>query len=167
MTWTDAQLEAALGTARYRAVMGLNPLPAGHEPGAPAKEKSVLDSDSQPGSVSLVLPFPPSLWTLYTIAGTRLVLTKSGKAYKALVALAARQQYRGQTPMTGRLRVLVEMHPPDKRRRDVHDNFGKAWTDALTEAGIWEDDAQIDDYHIVRGSLSQPAYLAVQITPMR
>jgi crossover junction endodeoxyribonuclease RusA len=32
--------------------------------------------------------------------------------------------------------------PPDARRRDI-DNYNKALFDALTHAGIWEDDSQV------------------------
>ncbi|MEY4713325.1 MAG: hypothetical protein RIS88_2775 [Pseudomonadota bacterium] len=38
---------------------------------------------------------------------------------------------------------------PDRRRRDL-DNTLKATQDAMTHAGIWDDDSQIDDLRIVR-----------------
>ena len=46
-------------------------------------------------------------------------------------------------PARGPLEVLVRLCPPDNRRRD-EDNFaGKALFDALTKAGVWNDDSQI------------------------
>jgi crossover junction endodeoxyribonuclease RusA len=47
------------------------------------------------------------------------------------------------------LRLDVEAWMPDRRRRDL-DNTLKATQDAMTHAGIWDDDSQIDDLRIVR-----------------
>jgi crossover junction endodeoxyribonuclease RusA len=38
--------------------------------------------------------------------------------------------------------VEILLFPPDARRRDI-DNYNKALFDALTHAGIWEDDSQV------------------------
>jgi crossover junction endodeoxyribonuclease RusA len=38
--------------------------------------------------------------------------------------------------------VEIILYPPDARRRDI-DNYNKALFDALTHAGIWEDDSQV------------------------
>lgn len=48
-----------------------------------------------------------------------------------------------------RLRVVVHIYPPDRRRRDI-DNLGKALLDALDHAGAYDDDSQIDDLRFVR-----------------
>jgi crossover junction endodeoxyribonuclease RusA len=50
------------------------------------------------------------------------------------------------------LRVEIEAWPPDKRKRDL-DNILKSLLDALTYAGIWEDDSQIDDLRIYRATI--------------
>jgi Holliday junction resolvase RusA-like endonuclease len=116
-----------------------------------------------PLAVSLVLPFPLSTWNLYVGIGKTMRLSPAGKAYKAQVVEAAGRQYRGRRPMQGRLKVYVEFHAPDQRWRDLHDNFTKAWSDALTEAGVWLDDHLVDDFHIKRAACHQPGYLAVRI----
>ncbi|WP_134871266.1 RusA family crossover junction endodeoxyribonuclease, partial [Cronobacter sakazakii] len=38
--------------------------------------------------------------------------------------------------------VEITLYPPDARRRDI-DNYNKALFDALTHAGVWEDDSQV------------------------
>jgi hypothetical protein len=52
--------------------------------------------------------------------------------------------------LTGRLAVTVDVHPPDRRRRDL-DNALKALLDALEHGGAYRDDAQIDDLRVRRG----------------
>lgn len=51
---------------------------------------------------------------------------------------------RGRFPASARLRVVLILNPPDRRRRDV-DNYSKGLLDAFTHAGIWADDEQIDE----------------------
>jgi crossover junction endodeoxyribonuclease RusA len=126
---------------------------------------TILEDQAAPAplTVSLILPFPPTTWKLYEGTGKTKRLSAGGRDYKALVVREAGRQYQGRRPMRGRLKVSVEFHAPDHRWRDLHDNFTKAWADALTEAGIWLDDHQIDEFHITRAALSQPGYLAVVI----
>ncbi|NBW22487.1 MAG: RusA family crossover junction endodeoxyribonuclease, partial [Caulobacteraceae bacterium] len=40
----------------------------------------------------------------------------------------------------GSVRVVIEAFPPDRRKRDL-DNILKSLLDALTHAGVWEDDS--------------------------
>lgn len=42
------------------------------------------------------------------------------------------------------------IHQPTARRCDI-DNFTKGLWDALTDAGVWEDDSQVDELIIRRG----------------
>jgi len=49
----------------------------------------------------------------------------------------------------GRLAVFYAFYPPDKRRRDIG-NYEKQATDALMEAGLFDDDEQIDFIWLVR-----------------
>jgi Holliday junction resolvase RusA-like endonuclease len=50
---------------------------------------------------------------------------------------------------TPRLAIFYAFYPPDKRRRDIG-NYEKQTTDALMEAGVFEDDEQIDFIWLVR-----------------
>lgn len=106
-----------------------------------------------PRTMVLVLPYPPSVNTYWRhvtkgpLAGCTLI-SERGRDYRRAVAetlLAARVASLGAT----RVRVEIEARMPDKRRRDL-DNVPKAVLDALTHAGLWWDDEQIDDLRIWR-----------------
>ena len=97
------------------------------------------------------LPWPPSVnhyWR--SVPGRGVLISAKGREYRqevyarVLIQCAAKR-------LAGRLRVQIAAFPPDKRRRDL-DNVLKACLDALTHAGVWLDDQQIDDLRIVRGA---------------
>ena len=48
-----------------------------------------------------------------------------------------------------RLKVCIELYPPDRRVRDI-DNVVKSTLDALCQCGIFVDDGQIDVLHVTR-----------------
>lgn len=52
---------------------------------------------------------------------------------------------------TARLRMDIVICPRSRRVFDI-DNLLKAILDALMDAGVYEDDSQVDDLHIVRGA---------------
>jgi Holliday junction resolvase RusA-like endonuclease len=64
-----------------------------------------------------------------------------------------------------RLRIDIECRMPDRRRRDV-DNVPKAVLDALTHAGFWSDDSQIDDMRVWRSELMEGiVVVSVEVLP--
>ena len=88
----------------------------------------------------LELPYPPSVNHYYRRVGPRTLISREGRKFRRNVCslLAAA----GITPLTGRLRVEIEVYPPDRRRRDI-DNVQKALLDALQHGGAFHDDGQI------------------------
>lgn len=54
--------------------------------------------------------------------------------------------------LVGRVRVVIRVLFPDRRRRDL-DNLIKPLLDALTHGGAWEDDSQVKDLHIVESGI--------------
>ncbi len=97
------------------------------------------------------LPFPVSTNTYYRHNRGVTHISPKGEAFRAAVAVSKRLY--GHTAPAGRLSVGVELFPPDKRTRDI-DNFGgKSLMDALTNAGIIEDDSLIDELKIVRRNI--------------
>lgn len=97
------------------------------------------------------LPFPNSTNTHWRTARGRHYISPQGVAFRNAVALSAKLH--GQKAPEGRLEVGVMLYPPDKRKRDI-DNYGaKSLLDALTFAGIIEDDSLIDKLTIERGAI--------------
>lgn len=103
-------------------------------------------------------------------ANQRLIRSKTGKALieskryrvwfeRAVWSLKAQ---RTRPTLNCRLGVSVVLHFSDKRRRDL-DNVLKGFLDAMTHAGVWEDDSQIDKLHIVRAEPSKPGKLIAHV----
>lgn len=98
---------------------------------------------------SLTLPWPPSVNRYWRNLQGRTLISADGRKYRTEVVASVLQQLRRLPRLSGRLGVVIMVTPPDKRRRDL-DNLFKAILDSLTHAGVWMDDSQIDDLHIVR-----------------
>ena len=109
--------------------------------------------------IELTLPWPPSVnhyWARNKNGGMR--VGQKGVAFRDAVQelvfdevgflwLKSKNAQNHITFKTERLKVVVEAHAPDKRRRDL-DNVQKALLDSLTHAGVWGDDDQVDDLRI-------------------
>jgi crossover junction endodeoxyribonuclease RusA len=97
--------------------------------------------------MKLVLPFPPSVNTYWRAPNKgplkgRHLISEKGRAYQSAACAAIIEQLRClPKPSSHQLRWRSSL-PPDARRRDI-DNYNKALFDALTHAGIWEDDSQV------------------------
>ena len=93
--------------------------------------------------MKLILPFPPTVNTYWRFTKTGVLISASGRLYRAnTIASVFEQLKRIPKPMTEPVEITLKLSPPDKRRRDL-DNYLKAIFDSLTHAGIWEDDSQI------------------------
>lgn len=97
--------------------------------------------------LKLTLPFPPSVNTYWRtiLRGRRpaAILSQRAREYKDEVLVAVKAQD-AQKRFCGRLRVLVDLYPPTNRKFDI-DNRPKGLFDAMAEAGVFEDDEQIDE----------------------
>lgn len=117
--------------------------------------------------ITLHLPYPPSVNTYWRhptagkLAGRHLISEK-GRQYRAEVC--RRISVIGQG-LACRLSVTIECFPPDGRRRDL-DNVAKGLLDALSHAGVWGDDEQIDDLRIMRREVTKGGAVRVRIEPM-
>jgi crossover junction endodeoxyribonuclease RusA len=86
----------------------------------------------------------------YRRVGNRTLISREGRAYRKRVCIALKDSV--SQAITGRVRVRIDVHPPDRRRRDL-DNAMKALLDALQHGGAYEDDSQIDHLDIRRGAV--------------
>ena len=102
-----------------------------------------------PTSIRLTLPYPPTSNTLYTIAHGRKILSAAGRTYRDLVALTVMQQGSPKALEGIRLAVSLDVHPPDRRRRDIA-NTEKVVVDSCVRAGVISDDSLIDHLEITR-----------------
>lgn len=116
------------------------------------------------------MPYPPSVngyWQPLCF-GKRasLSLTKKGKDYRLLAAkhLMMQRVCRGKT--TDRLKVIIEVFPPDRRKRDL-DNILKGLLDAITKYEIWGDDSQVDDLRVVRKPIVKGGNIVVTINSIK
>lgn len=98
--------------------------------------------------VEILLPYPPSNNHYKRHRGGQYFLTAQAKRFHREVAEALAK---AGNPSFGdvRLKVRLEVRPPDRRRRDL-DNVPKVLFDALQRSGLFDDDSQIDDYRVRR-----------------
>ena len=114
--------------------------------------------------IEIDLPYPPSANSYYrhptkgALAGRHLI-SAEGRKYRLKIMEMVRPL---NTHMPGRLAVTLTCHMPDRRRRDLG-NVEKALCDALTHAGLWYDDSQIDDLRIIRAPVVAGGRVTVRV----
>lgn len=113
--------------------------------------------------IVLHLSWPPTINAYYrsTRAGIK-YLDKSVRKFRAQVEQDIHEQVPGLY-LDYPLFMEVYLHPPDRRKRDI-DNYMKGLLDALTEAGLWEDDSLVDQLHIYRGCVVKDGSVRVEIS---
>lgn len=111
--------------------------------------------------IQLQLPYPPSVNRYYRNVGSRTLISRDGRKYRQRVeALLARLRIR---PTEGPLAVVVDLFPPDRRRRDV-DNAMKSLLDSMQHGGAYHDDSQIVYLEIHKREPERGGRVAVQIS---
>lgn len=95
----------------------------------------------------LNLPFPPSTNHSHHYGSGRKFLSKKTKEFREHVQEIVIESK--VKKIQGRLSLFLSLFPPDKRKRDIG-NYEKQTTDALMNAGLFDDDEQIDLITIVR-----------------
>ena len=115
--------------------------------------------------IALTLPLPPTINTYYGMRprGGRFV-KPAGLAFRKKVAEIVAAA--GHPKLSGRVSLFVAIHPADRRSQDL-DNRAKSLQDALTHAGVWLDDEQIDDLHLVRREVVKGGMVRIVITELK
>jgi crossover junction endodeoxyribonuclease RusA len=111
--------------------------------------------------IILSLPLPPSINHYWNQNGNRRFVSKAGKEFKLRVQEYV-MEYRVPKLGTARLQMTVTLHPRDKRKQDI-DNRIKALWDALADAGVFDDDEQIDVLMVQRGAIVKGGACRVEI----
>jgi crossover junction endodeoxyribonuclease RusA len=101
----------------------------------------------------LDLPLPPSVNHYWGQHGHRRYVSKAGVAFKKQVADYV-IEYRVPKLGTARIAMTVVLFPKDRRKQDI-DNRIKALWDALADAGVFDNDEQIDTLFIERGEIKK------------
>lgn len=122
----------------------------------------------------LELPWPPSVNHYW---GERVVYSKKAKKHIVHKYIAERGvkfrkdvmdiclvQHAINKRLQGSLSTKIELYPPRNFRYD-QDNFQKALFDALTHAGVYGDDSQVDDNHVRKMFKVPNGKVIIQIEP--
>jgi len=96
----------------------------------------------------LNLPWPPTNNLYWRHVRGRHYISEKGTRYAKAVNEIIQQQNLA-VKLSSKLSVKIYAAPPDNRKRDI-DNLAKGILDALTKAGFWLDDNQLDGMNVVR-----------------
>jgi len=109
----------------------------------------------------LNLPLPPSVNTYWRANGKRRFISKEGMLFRENVIDYCIDN---KVPSFGdkRLQFQVTLYPRDKRIQDI-DNRIKALWDALADAGVFDNDEQIDVLMVQRGEIRKGGGCLVMI----
>ena len=119
--------------------------------------------------MKLTLPFPPSVNRYWRAPNSgplkgRHLISADGRKYQSAACAAIIEQLRRlPKPSTEPAAVEILLFPPDARRRDI-DNYNKALFDALTHAGVWEDDSQVKKMLVEWGPTVKGGRVEISIT---
>ena len=115
-------------------------------------------------SYAIRLDFPPSVNTYWRRGPKGQYLSKQGRAFKEHVKERIAQEFGQVDLLQGRLGVYLELCRGDRRQYDT-DNYTKGVADAL-EGLLFENDGQIDLWHVKRGPVSPPGHCDVIISEL-
>lgn len=120
-------------------------------------------------SWTVTLPWPPStnrIWRNVAVSGKpRTLLSQEGRIYRKAAADACLVAKLAGKQISDRLALRLVVQAPDRRARDL-DNTVKAVQDALTHAGVWLDDSQIDRLLVERGPVVKGGMVSVTVEVM-
>jgi crossover junction endodeoxyribonuclease RusA len=111
--------------------------------------------------ITLTLPLGPSVNHYFARNGNRTYLPAKVKTYRQEVAEIVASA--GHATLDGRLCMFATIHPRSRVRTDL-DNRLKGLQDALTHAGLWLDDEQLDEVHLIRGEVIKGGRVVIVVT---
>lgn len=111
--------------------------------------------------MNIILPYPPTVNTYWRKFNNRMVISPKGRQYRKDVM----QILEGCETLHGRLSVTIIATMPDRRKRDL-DNILKSLLDAMDHAGVFDDDEQIDELHVLRAGVEKPGNVAISLVEL-
>lgn len=100
--------------------------------------------------IAFTLPFPPSVNTYYRRGAHATYMSKAGRKFKTDVADIVSQSKQSKVGSC-RIRISMVIWPRDRRKFDI-DNRIKSVLDSLQDAGVFDNDEQIDELTVARGN---------------
>lgn len=113
--------------------------------------------------LELYTSYPPTVNNYYAKTTRGVYISAKGRAFRDTLLKDVLEQVGTMKPISCRIRVEMVVWPPDKRRRDL-DNLKKSLFDAMTHAGIWEDDSLIDQDFTYRGEVVLGGRVYIKVT---
>lgn len=107
-------------------------------------------NDELTKTTTLYVPFPPSANRMWRVGRGQSYLSKEYKEFIKEVRLEWLARNREGWRTSGRFTVSIKLFPPNRRRYDV-DNRIKPTLDALTRAGVWDDDSLVETVTASKG----------------
>lgn len=104
------------------------------------------------------IPFPPSVNHYWGVHGKRRYIKKRGLQFREDILNICG----GLPKLIGDMGLLMEVYPPDNRRRDL-DNLLKATLDAMEKAELYKDDKDFIDIRIVKKKKVESGKVIIKI----
>lgn len=104
---------------------------------------------TNPFNVEMITPLPPTLNHSVGTRGKIRFLTAEYKDFLWAVAEEWARRRPDHWDASKRFEVVIKLHFATRRKTDI-DNRVKPLLDALTRAGVWDDDSQVDALKIRR-----------------
>ena len=114
-------------------------------------------------TLCLTLPYPPSINSYWRANGHRRFISAEGRKFKQDViayVIANKVAKLGNVALS----ITIILQPRDKRKTDI-DNRIKALLDSLQDAGVYDDDCQVEYLEVHRGETVKGGRCLVYIEP--
>lgn len=100
--------------------------------------------------LDVLVPFPPSVNTMYPTVGKKRVLSEAGKKYYDGFAECVAKVLGGAQPpkWEGSIKVNIHIYAPKDGRKHDLDNLLKALLDGLVKSYVIVDDNNITELHV-------------------